>query len=81
MFSYCTINVRKRLFKSYCSSLYYCSLWSDYREATYRKLPVVFNDIHRRLLGLPWRCSASAMNTNHDLPNIDTVIRSLFGFV
>ena len=61
MFSYCTIDVKKELFRSYCSSLYCCALWSDYRKATYRKLTVAFNNIHRRLLGLPWRCSVSAM--------------------
>ena len=67
---------------SYCSSLYCCVLWSDYRKATYRKLTVAFNNIHRRLLGLPSRCSASAMYTNHDLPNLDTVIRRiLYGFI
>ena len=82
MFSYYTIDVEKELFRSYCSSLYCCSLWSDYRKATYRKLTVAFNNIHRRMLGLPWRCSASAMYAYHDLPNIDTVIRrSLFGFI
>ena len=82
MFSYCTIDVKKELFRSYCSSLYCCALWSDYRKATYRKLTVAFNNIHRRLLGLPWRCSASAMYANHDLPNLDTVIRrSLYGFI
>ena len=82
MFSYCTIDVKKEVFRSYCSSLYCCSLWSDYRKATYRKLTVAFNNFHRRLLVLPWRCSASAMYANYDLPNIDTVIRrSLFGFI
>ena len=82
MFSYCTIDVKKKIFRSYCSSLYCCSLSSDYRKATYRKLTVAFNNIHRRMLGLPWRCRASAMYANYDLPNIDTVIRrSLFGFI
>ena len=81
-FSYCTISVKRELFRSYCSSLYCCSLWSDYRKATYRKLTVAFNNIHRRMLGLPWRSSASAMYANYDLHNIDTVIRrSLFGFI
>ena len=47
-----------------------------------RKLTVAFNNIHSRLLGLPWRCSASAMYANHDLPNFDTVIRrSLYGYI
>ena len=45
-------------------------------------LTVAFNNIHRRLLGLPWRCSASAMYANHDLLNLDAVIRrSLYGFI
>ena len=47
-----------------------------------RRLTVAFNNIHRGMLGLPWRCSASAMYENYDLPNIDTVVRrSLFRFI
>ena len=34
MFSYCTINVKMELFRSYYSPLYCCSLWSDYRKAS-----------------------------------------------
>ena len=55
MFSYCTIDVKMELFRSYCSSLYCCSLWSDYRKASYKKLTVAFNNVHRRMLNLPWR--------------------------
>ena len=82
MFSYCTIDVNMELFKSYCSSLYCCSLWSDYCKASYSKLAVTFNNVHRRMLNLPWRCSASAMYVNYNLPNLDTVIgKNLFGFI
>ena len=82
MFSYCTIDVKMELFRSYCSSLYCCSQWSDYRKASYRKLTVAFNNVHRRMLNLPWRCSASAMYVNYNLLNLDTVIgRNLFGFI
>ena len=83
MFSYCTIAVKMDFFfRSYCSCLYCCSLWSNYWKATYRKLTVAFNNIHIRLLGLLWRCSASAMYANYDLPNLDTVTRrSLYGFI
>ena len=63
------------LFRSYCSSLYCCSMWSDYRKASYKKLTVAFNNVHRRMLNLPRRCSASAMYVNYNLPNLDTVIR------
>ena len=34
MFTYCTIDVKMELFRSYCSSLYCCSMWSDYRKAS-----------------------------------------------
>ena len=47
MFSYCTIDVKKEFFRSYCLSLYCCSLWSNYRKETYRKLTVAFNNIQR----------------------------------
>ena len=82
MFSYCTIIDVKKIFRSYCSSLYCCSSGSDYRKATYRKLTVAFINIHRRMIDVRWRCSASAMYANYDLPNIAAVIRrSLFGFI
>ena len=55
--------------------VHFCiALWSDYQKAHYRKLKVAFNNFHRRFLGLPWGCSASAMYANYDLPNLDTVI-------
>ena len=60
--------------------MYCCALWSDYCKATYRKLTVALNNFYRRLLGLPWRCSASAMHANHDLPNLDTVIININDF-
>ena len=80
--SYCTIDVKMELFRSYCSSLYCCSMWSDYRKASYKKLTVAFKNVHRRMLNLPWRCSASVMYVNYNLSNLDTVIRrNLFGFI
>ena len=61
--------------------MYCCSLWSDYQKTT-KKLTVVFNNIYKRMFGLPWRCSASAMYANYDLPKIDTAVRrSLLRFI
>ena len=40
-----------------------------------KKLTVAFNNVHRHMLNLPWRCSASAMYVNYNLTNLDTVIR------
>ena len=38
MFSYCTINVKMKLFRRYCSSLYCFSLWSDFLFFFARKI-------------------------------------------
>ena len=59
-----------------------CSMWSDYRKASYKKLTVSFNNVHRRKLYLQCRCSASTMYVNYNLPNLDTVMRrNLFEFI
>ena len=59
-----------------------CSMWSDYRKALYKKLTVALNNVHRRMLNQPWRCSASAMYVNYNLLYLDTVIgRKLFEFI
>ena len=54
----------KKLFRSYCSSLYCCSLWYDYRKSTYKKLTVAFNNILRRTcmlclatMVMQWKCN------------------------
>ena len=40
-----------------------------------------FNNAYRRVLGLPWRFSASAMYANFGIQNFEAVIRkSTFGF-
>ena len=33
------------------------------------------NDVHRRMLNLPWRCSACAIYVDYNLPNLDTVVK------
>ena len=38
-------------------------------------MTVAFNNVHRRMLNLPWRSSASAMYMNYNLPSLDNVIK------
>ena len=73
MFSYCTIDVKMELFRSYCSSLYCCSMWSNYQKASFKKLTVAFNNVHRRMLNLLWRYNASAMYVNYNLSKLNVV--------
>ena len=60
-FSKCSDNVKSLLFNSYCSSMYCAPLWSNFKLGTIRKLTVSYNNVFRRLMSLPRRCSASSM--------------------
>ena len=53
MFNHCTVDVKLLLIKSYCTSFYCGYLWSDYKVKTFSKLRVAFNNVYRRVLGLP----------------------------
>ncbi|KAG7304054.1 hypothetical protein JYU34_007818 [Plutella xylostella] len=60
-FARCTKAVKITLFKAYCQSFYTCSLWTSFTKRAYSDLRVQYNNAFRVLMGLPWRCSASAM--------------------
>ena len=53
-----------------------------YKKSTFDKLRVAFNNAYRRVLNLPWQCSASAMHANFSIQNFEVIIRkSTNGFV
>ena len=80
-FHYCTIDVKLELFRCICMPFYCCYLWTAYKNSTFDKLRVTFNNAYRRVLNLPWRCSASAMYANNSIQNFETVIRKFtYGF-
>ena len=74
-FHYCTIDVKLELFRSFCMPFYCCYLWTAYKKSTFDKLRVAFNNAYRRVLNLPWRCSACAMYANFSIQNFEAVIR------
>ena len=55
----CTEDVNCTLFKSYCTSLYTCQLWCNYKSESIRKLCVAYNNVFRLLCNEPKNCSAS----------------------
>lgn len=60
-FSRCTAEVKITLFRAYCTSLYTCSLWTNYTRKSLSALRVQYNNALRVLLRLPRWCSASDM--------------------
>ena len=82
MFYFCTIdvNVKLELLGVFCTSFYYCYLWTGYKKSTINKLRVAFNNAYRQILDLPWRCSASGMYATYN--NLEAIVRKqTFGFI
>ena len=80
-FNYCSADVKKQLFSSYCGSLYTCHLWCNYTVRQYRQMHVAYNNVFRRLMGYHKFCSASGMFVENRIDNFDARIRRLvYGF-
>ena len=77
-FGHCTVDVKKNLFMTYCSSLYCCSLWSAYDYATtLRSIHVAHNDALRFMFHLPRYRSASNISVPLNIPNFSVLGRKL----
>ena len=57
-FGHCTVDVKKNLFMTYCSSLYCCSLWSAYDYTTLRSIHVAHN-VFRRFVSCTSVCESA----------------------
>ena len=57
-FHFCSDDVNNKLFSSYCSNLYLCSLWAKYKSACTRRFIVAYSNGYIILHSLPMRCSA-----------------------
>ena len=60
-FGFLQLDVKCKLFKTYCYPLYTCSLWSNYTQACIQRLKVAYNHIMRRLTYVATWQSASFM--------------------
>ena len=74
-FYICTEDVNCTMFKSYCTSLYTCQLWYNYKSESIRKLCVAYNNVFRLLCNEPRNCSASYMFVSRGLPTCKMLIR------
>ena len=50
---------------------------SDYKSMTFSKLRVAFNNVHRRVLGLPMWSSASEMYATHNIENFEALLQKV----
>ena len=61
-FKKCNVDVKKELFRSYCTSFYFGLLWTSYNTTLLSKLRVTYNNIYRKSFILLPRCSSSLMS-------------------
>ena len=72
-FYMCTNDVNIKLFSIFCSSMYKVQLWWNHSVYSIHRLHICYNNVFRRLLGLPKYCSASAMFEERLTPPTPTV--------
>ena len=81
-FHMCSVDVKTKLFRTYCTPLYTAHLWWNFTKANMRKLYVAYNNVYRMMHRLPPWCSASQMFVGDRVPNCQAVIRNLvFRFI
>ena len=76
-FYMCTNYVNIKLFSTFCSSMYTAQLCWNHSVYSIHRLNACYNNVFRRLLGLPKYCSASAMFAEKLTPDCKAVIRNL----
>ena len=62
-FHMCSMDVKVKLFNTYCSPMYTAQLWWNHTAYSFQRLNVCYNNILRRLLRRPRYCSASGAKT------------------
>ena len=82
LFHHCSVDVKLALFRSYCTCFYCPFLWTLYKQSSYSKLRVAFNNVYRRILKLPSRSIASTMYVVNNIDSLEVLVRKrIFGFM
>ena len=80
-FSSCSLNVKVKLFKTFCCIMYCCQIWSQYKKDTIRKLQVGYKHAFRRFMKYDRTCSANGMFVTNDVMSFNEIWRkSLYNF-
>ena len=76
-FKHCTHDVKIELFLAYCSSFYCASLWSDFKQTSFKSIHVAHNTMFKMLMGANKRSSASELFAIYNVPNMLVIQRKL----
>ena len=76
-FYMCSLDVKLKMFKSYCMPLYTAHLWLYYRKGTINRMYTAYHNIFKLIMGFSKFCSTSLMCTIFDVPSCAGLIRKL----
>ena len=66
-FADCTVEVKLRLFQTFCTSSYCAHPWFKFPNHVMSKVRVAYNNVFRLLFGYRRNCSASEMFVNNNI--------------
>ena len=76
-FKHCSVDVKVKLYNSYCCSIYCCALIYIYHKTVLDKLSVDCNKVFKSLIGVPRDFSTSALFVNVNICNFIILRRRL----
>jgi hypothetical protein len=80
-FNHCSDDVKRSLFRSYCSNVYGSQLWSQYKKESYRRVNVAYNNIYRKLFHIKRGESISAGYVTNNIDCFNVLVRKhVFAF-
>ena len=81
-FGYCSYDVKKQLFSSFCANLYCSHLWGTSTITAFKRVRVAYNNAYRILFNHDKYCSASLMFVSNDVFSFEALIRkNIFNFM
>ena len=76
-FHMCTIDVKIKLFTAFCTPMYICYLWCDYKQLNMNKLCTAYHNICKLFLNISKYESTSLVCAVYNIPTCKTIIRKL----
>ena len=73
----CTVEVKLKLFETYCSPMYCAHSWWNFRKETMNRLIVSYHNLLKRIIGLSKYESASMTCAFFRVQNCESVLRKL----
>lgn len=77
-FTYCSLDVKRRLFNTFCSNVYGGHLWCNFNKSDFNRVKVAFNKIYRVLFGLKRAESISQSMLFNNMCNFRVCMRKLY---